>query len=245
MGHERVLWCDGYGVKIYAHYRPFAARLVAELKAMTITDEETRKNETAIRRVAREKEKRVVKAAQRNMRDNLVSNPAAADGLLVKDLDWWFERVEPSALLDLHMKVFGVPAVFENLKSGGGATPTTPGGNATPSTPRPPPNPLKGGLAALAVIVRCEREAAFPGSTSPGGASAPVVTPVAAAAGPAHGASTPIVIGKREVPDWTPAELSSLAKALAKYPGGARNRWKMVADAASTRCCLRLPDHLP
>ena len=41
---------------------------------------------------------------------------------------------------------------------------------------------------------------------------------------------------------WSPAEVSALAKALAKFPGGARNRWGAVAAAVSSAGPGRAPE---
>ena len=46
--------------------------------------------------------------------------------------------------------------------------------------------------------------------------------------------STPVIIGKKEEIEWTPQELSMLAKAMAKFPGGTRNRWLAVANVVNS-----------
>lgn len=35
--------------------------------------------------------------------------------------------------------------------------------------------------------------------------------------------------------NWSPEELSALAKGIAKYPPGTVNRWKVIADHVGTK----------
>jgi len=39
----------------------------------------------------------------------------------------------------------------------------------------------------------------------------------------------------KKATDWSPEELSALAKAIVKYPGGIPSRWKLIASFIESR----------
>lgn len=184
-----------------------AKQLASDRSGMESADSESSKNETVYRRVQREKEKRAVKAAGRRLKEACVqAYPQGADKEQA-DVDWWLGQADAASLWSVHATVFGTDS------------------KEVEGDLRPLAAPLQAWLgqvkesraakAAEDEASRAARAQALENNT--------VSSP-----------SAPVVIGRKEVAEWTPAELSALAKAIARYPGGARNRWKMVADAVNS-----------
>jgi DnaJ homolog subfamily C member 2 len=169
-------------------------------------EEAAKKNDAASAKAAREAEKKAIKRARNGLKKALVvaEDKARAAELTEDDIEFLATRMTSEALLALCVTVCGAAVAYP-----------VPGGG---ETPLPDAAALDFGALMDAVELEKLKEQAEKEQEK---------------ARKAAGAGSVIQIGKKEEVEWTPQELSALAKAATKFPGGTRNRWVTVANVVN------------
>jgi DnaJ family protein C protein 2 len=206
-----------------------------EAAAKVAAEEEAKRAEAAAAKAAREAEKRTVKrcraALKRALADPGADSSSSGGGggggggagdssaprVTEADVEFIAGRITTADLLALVSSVCG-PAAAASASAQAG-----PGGDGDPSPAVGAGTPAGSvDLAPLTSLVAAERAKERADREE---------LERARAQAQSGGASTPtIVIGKKEEVEWSAQELSMLAKAVAKFPGGVRNRWLVVAN---------------
>lgn len=205
-------------------------RIAAEKSA-----EEAKKAEASAAKAIREAKKKAIKRVKMDLKRAVLDGGAAAQAFNVADADveyicTRFAGDRQDEVLALYETVFGCPA--PGLQGAAAAGSAGSGdGSGTPTTPAaaelPPAN-----FSALSEVIATERERQAR-ETAEMEARIRIAQGLQPAAAPATPAVA-ITIGKRPEVEWSPVELSMLAKAVARFPGGSRNRWVAVSNFVNT-----------